>query len=350
MHGHNPKLRARSIECVLISYAPQAKAYRCWECSSGKIYNSIDVCFIEANETVRVKLKKDLLAARPSEPTILDPTVPDDQSSDDPPLTTSVPPPDAILVPPPPIPSVPEPTVPALCRSERTHRPPARTVALACPVDGEYDGEQSILDAWDETVAAMPEDNDGEEAALLADLNAYLCENPIDVEYPDDPNTYTEAMASLDADKWIEGMHKELAALRDKEVYKLVPPSAVLPNKTILDLRAVYTRKRDMDGNVVHNKVRYCVKGFRQVYGRDFTTTTSPTARLESFRAVLHVAATHNWDVQQVDIKTAFLNARLPDDEVQYTRQPKHFEEKGKEGWMWMLLRSLYGLKQSGRI
>jgi hypothetical protein len=105
-----------------------------------------------------------------------------------------------------------------------------------------------------------------------------------------------------------------------------------------------------MEGNIVRNKVRYCVKGFRQVYGRNFTSTTSPTARLESFRAVLHVAAARNWDVQQVDIKTAILNARLPDDEVPYTRQPKHFEEKGKEGWMWMLLQSLYGLKQSGQI
>ncbi|KAJ7320912.1 hypothetical protein DFH08DRAFT_819154 [Mycena albidolilacea] len=122
-----------------------------------------------------------------------------------------------------------------------------------------YAGPSSILDAWDETVAATPEDDDGEETAMMAELNAYLCENPIDVEYPDDPNNYAEAMSSPDADAWITGTHEELAALHDKGVYKLVPPSAVPLNKTILDLRAVYTRKRDMEGNVVHNKVRYCV-------------------------------------------------------------------------------------------
>jgi transposase InsO family protein len=144
IRGHNLKLRARSIECVLIGYAPQAKAYRCWERSSGKIYNSIDVRFIEANETVRVKLKKDLLAARPSEPTVPDSDVPDDQSSDDPPLTTSTPPSDAILVPPPPLPSTLEPTEPVLRRSERTRRPPTRTVASARPVDGDDDGEQGM--------------------------------------------------------------------------------------------------------------------------------------------------------------------------------------------------------------
>ena len=29
--GNNPKIAARSLECVLIGYAPHAKAYRCWE-------------------------------------------------------------------------------------------------------------------------------------------------------------------------------------------------------------------------------------------------------------------------------------------------------------------------------
>jgi hypothetical protein len=77
---------------------------------------------------------------------------------------------------------------------------------------------------------------------------------------------------------------------------------------------------------------------------------TSPTARLESFRAILHIAATRGWDIQQVDVKTTFLNATLPADEIQYAHQPKHFKEAGKEGWVWKLLKSLYGLKQSGRI
>jgi hypothetical protein len=72
---------------------------------------------------------------------------------------------------------------------------------------------------------------------------------------------------------------------------------AVPPNKTILDLRTVYTRKHDMEGNIVRNKVRYCVKGFCQVYSRDFTATTSPTVCLKSFQTALHVAAAHNWDI-----------------------------------------------------
>jgi hypothetical protein len=150
-------------------------------------------------------------------------------------------------------------------------------------------------------------------------------------------------------EKWIEGTHEELKALREYGVYHLVPRSEVPLNKTILNLKPVYTCKRDMAGTVVRNKVRYCILGNRQIYGRDYTRTTSPTAHLESFRTVLYVAASNGWDIQQVDVKTAFLNADLPPEEYQYARQPRNFEEKGKESCVWKVVKSLYGLKQAGR-
>ena len=71
---------------------------------------------------------------------------------------------------------------------------------------------------------------------------------------------------------------------------------------------------------------------------------------MESWRILLHIAAALGWDAQQIDIKTAFLYGLLPDDEVQYMEQPKGFEEKGKETWVWKLQRGIYGMKQAGRI
>lgn len=38
----------------------------------------------------------------------------------------------------------------------------------------------------------------------------------------------------------------------------------------------------------------------------------------ESWRILLHLAATLNWDANQIDMKTAFLNSILPEDEVVY--------------------------------
>ena len=44
---------------------------------------------------------------------------------------------------------------------------------------------------------------------------------------------------------------------------------------------------------------------------------------MESWWILLHIMATLAWDVQQIDIKTAFLYGLLPEDEIQYMEQPK---------------------------
>jgi hypothetical protein len=347
IEGHNPKVFERSLECVLIGYVPNCKAYRCWQRTTGKIFNSGNVRFIEQGQTVHVK-RHGPDPQRPLSPA--NRGVPDDQSTIDPKMTTSILPtvsdPVPFVDPPPcvPVPVSEAPSGPR--RSERVRRPAVHHAAGNSVDD---DGEMAILEGIEDAIEASPEDDDGVEALLLAQINAYMAENPINVEFPDDPRNYREAMAAPDAEKWVAGTHEELKALRDLGVYELVPPSVVPLNKTILDLKPVYTRKRNERAEVVRNKVRYCALGDRQKYGRDYEQTTSPTARLESFRAVLHVGASRGWDIQQVDIKTAFLNAPLPPDEVQYTRQPRHFEEPGKEDWLWKLVMALYGLKQAGR-
>jgi hypothetical protein len=91
-------------------------------------------------------------------------------------------------------------------------------------------------------------------------------------------------------------------------------------------------------------------KGFAQRYLVDYEKTTAPTARLESFRSLLHIAAVLDWDIQHVDIKTAFLHGVLPDSETVFMEQPPGFEAPGKEDWVMRLLKSLYGMKQASRI
>jgi hypothetical protein len=90
--------------------------------------------------------------------------------------------------------------------------------------------------------------------------------------------------------------------------------------------------------------------GNRQVPGCDYDRTSAPTARTEAFRLLLSYAATHDWETQQFDVKTAYLNGVLGPKDVQYMEQPKGFEEPGKETYVWMLKKGLYGMKQAGRI
>ena len=68
---------------------------------------------------------------------------------------------------------------------------------------------------------------------------------------------------------------------------------------------------------------------------------------MESLWLILHLAAVNSWDVQQIDIKTAYLYSELPANETMYMGQPEGFPEPGKEDWVWQLQWGLYGMKQS---
>ena len=78
--------------------------------------------------------------------------------------------------------------------------------------------------------------------------------------------------------------------------------------------------------------------------------TFSPTAKMASIRVVLQEAVNADMKLFQLDVKTAYLNA--PIDHDIYVRQPKGFENSDKNGneLVWKLKKSLYGLKQSGRM
>lgn len=47
---HNPKVFNRSIECVLIGYSPDSKAYHCYHRSTHKVVTSYHVSFIELHQ------------------------------------------------------------------------------------------------------------------------------------------------------------------------------------------------------------------------------------------------------------------------------------------------------------
>jgi len=165
----------------------------------------------------------------------------------------------------------------------------------------------------------------------------------------DDPNTpsWHEAMASANREKWLEGAQEELTSLHEMSIFQLVPRSEVPTDCKVLRRRFVCRLKRNENGNPVQHKVQWVAKGFQQIWGKDFSKTTSPTARLESMRSVLHITVCNDWQILQYDVKTAFLNSVLPDNEIQYMQQPPDFAEPGKESHVWKLFRGLYGMRQS---
>ncbi|GJY65065.1 putative RNA-directed DNA polymerase [Tanacetum coccineum] len=75
--------------------------------------------------------------------------------------------------------------------------------------------------------------------------------------------------------------------------------------------------------------------------------TSRPSWKMGSIRVVLGLAASLDLEVEQMDVKTAFLHGDL-DKEI-YMEQPEGFQVKGKEDYVCRLQKSLYGLKQAPR-
>jgi hypothetical protein len=169
----------------------------------------------------------------------------------------------------------------------------------------------------------------------------------------DDESTMTlkQALAGPERDQWRQALVEEFAAIRKMGVYRLIHRRDVPAGRRILRGKPVFKSKRNEVGDVIRYKVRWVVKGFLQVFGDDYTKTTSPTARLETFRILCHITATHDLEMCQFDVKTAFLHGELADDEHIYMDQPSGFEEPGTvNDYVWEVLKGLYGMKQAGRV
>ena len=75
-------------------------------------------------------------------------------------------------------------------------------------------------------------------------------------------------------------------------------------------------------------KARLVAKGFSQIPGIDYNDVFSPVVKHSSIRAFLGIVAMHNFELEQLDVKTAFLHGDL--EETIYIDQPEGFIVPGK--------------------
>ena len=93
-------------------------------------------------------------------------------------------------------------------------------------------------------------------------------------------------------------------------------------------------------------KALLVAKGYEQIYGVDFEETFAPVTRLTTLRIDLATSAKLRFDVQQMDVETAFLNAPL-EVEVHITIPEGVTVAQGCH--CRRLNKALYGLKVSPR-
>ena len=160
----------------------------------------------------------------------------------------------------------------------------------------------------------------------------------------DEPVNYKEAMKRIDAEKWLEATNEEYSALIGMGVWDL---EELPKGRKAIGCKWVFKIKKNADGSVERYKARLVAQGFTQEENKDYFETYSPVANLTTIRLMLTLAVHNNWEIHQMDVKTAYLNGDLK--EEIYMKQPEGYIMPGSENKVCKLKKSLYGLKQSGR-
>ena len=128
---------------------------------------------------------------------------------------------------------------------------------------------------------------------------------------------------------------------------ELVPISSLPSGAKVLSYRWVFSVKPGAVGSNAppRYKARLVVRGDGQREGIDYGEVFSPVVSSPTLRILLAVAAERDYELDQLDAVTAFLNASV--DEELYMRVPDGYTAPPSH--VLRLRKSLYGLKQAPR-
>lgn len=140
-------------------------------------------------------------------------------------------------------------------------------------------------------------------------------------------------------------MHDEMESLEKNDTWKLVK----LPKeKKHVHCKWIFKRKEGISPTeLARYKTSLVAKGYSQILGIDFNDVFSPVVKHSSIRTLLSIVAIHDYELEQLDVKTAFLHGELEEDI--YLDQLEGFVIPEKEHIVCILKKSLYDLKQSPR-
>ena len=104
-------------------------------------------------------------------------------------------------------------------------------------------------------------------------------------------------------------MNEEIKSLHQNRTWDLVKPPS---GKKIVGCKWVFKRKEGIPGvEDARYKARLVAKGYSQVHGVDFNDVFSPVVKHSSIRVLLALVAMYDLELEQLDVKTAFLHVNL---------------------------------------
>ena len=161
-----------------------------------------------------------------------------------------------------------------------------------------------------------------------------------------EPQSIKEVYHRADQLQWEEVMKEEIQKLEKQDTWKAVrrPEGA-----NIVGSKWVFHLKKDANGAITSHRARLVVQEFSQIPGVDFDETFTLITQMMLIRTVLALAARHDWEICQVDIKSAYLYGELEEHKVIYMKPPPSKIQVCGDNEVLQLRKAIYGLKQSGR-
>ncbi|GJZ01515.1 retrotransposon protein, putative, ty1-copia subclass [Tanacetum coccineum] len=151
-----------------------------------------------------------------------------------------------------------------------------------------------------------------------------------------EPTKYKAILSDPESKKWLEAMNMEMQSLVD-----------LPPNGKTVGSKWIFKKKTNMAGNVHTYKAHLVAKVFTQTYGVDYKEPFSLVADIRAIGILIGIVVFYDYDIWQIDVKTAFLNGYLSQ-EV-YMVHPKDFVNLKYPNQVCKLKCSIYELKQASR-
>lgn len=172
---------------------------------------------------------------------------------------------------------------------------------------------------------------------------ALLTAEDMDIE---EPQCFHDAQVSAEWLKWNGSMEEEMDSLTKNKTWNVVDRPE---GKKIIGCRWLYKKKPGIPGvEPERYKARLVARGFTQREGIDYQEVFAPVVKHVSIRILMSAVVNQDLELEQMDVKTAFLHGTL--EQELYMEQPEGFEVDEEKDQVCLLKKSLYGLKQSPRL
>ena len=129
--------------------------------------------------------------------------------------------------------------------------------------------------------------------------------------------TLDKVLCTLHAKEWQDVYDYKIGQLTKLGTWDLVQ---LLAGKTPIPHTLVFKEKLSTNGNINLWHVQLVASGHRQTYRVDYDETFAMAAKMPSICMVLGNATQQDWEIHQVDVKSAYLNA--PHEEEVYMVPP----------------------------